>query len=1160
MKNLILSLMLLLSFTITLCSQSNPDSIDHIPLEFKCEFNPNNDPALGIGPPTVPPIGETRTLCVILAVADEQNPIVHYDKYYRRLEERLERYFKDCSFNRFNVDVKLIVKNITGDTVELFKINGVYEWPYPADKIREIIQQADTVFNFNEGDRDGDGFVDHLAFCVAKQRNFNFNGWPHIEGYEFKTNDLRPGSTTEYVKIALGGGLLTPHITAAVQGGLNNLLFIVLHELTHSFFNFPDIEHGMGDSRWYGMGYFDLSQGFGGIPSLFNPLFRLKLGWANLIRIEDSQTIELKDFESDPSHPVYAFWNDETNPNEYKKTKFLLTYYDESKQKYWNSNWPLPNKGNGQGKGVLIWRWIDDYSSGYFSNRLTASISLESAHGKWEWEDASGGWHRKFRKFVNNEPIPNIVHGLDSLMVRGSYTWIENDIWKGSWSDFRIGSDNCFFSPYKPQDFSFYTNPSSNLVNQYENYGRNLMSGFALKNFRLENGIPKIDFVKGEGVYIVDKSQTIKADNLYVDKSFTITNGAKLKIIGPSKIYLRNGSRIIITNGGILEAENVTFVYDSTKFSIGINVNNGGELKLKNCKIINSTFGVYSVGAKRIRIENSEINCTMGAGIAIFDGTISEVYLSNNKINSHRTGIYAINLPAFTVHNNYINARWGILLYNTQNSYIVGNSIIGNHNESVGIFSLSSQGLFFKNKVEYCFRGVQLVKSSFKFGQNSISGNFQYGLYLAEQSIANLAPDVPDTDVSSSLIYDVAGYNKIFNNGQMNYGYGDNSEIYIDNSELILNSYERGYNSIKDDRSNYPFSTLYLISGTRLFASNTLNAKYTYWGNNPDFPPPFDPTGRFLNINVDYIPYLTSEPNPPIITPDFKLLVDINNNILDTIYARDIGLINISNLEQLLAQANQMFNEKLYSEAKDLYTYIIENYGDKVESIEAYFRLLAILKLLGATSAEYAYYIQQFEDNFTSISDTLMKNFIKGMEISYKVSAKDYENALNQLEQIILSNPGTDEEFYATLEKLMVQLLYYNPSNGLGKFSQEQNNTIENLNYKFEDLFSKHFKSDEIIIHNLELTPLTYNLFQNYPNPFNPTTKIKYSIKEQGLVTITIFDILGREIATLVNEPKKAGDYEIELRASKYGLSSGVYFYQMKVGDFTSIKKMVYLK
>jgi len=62
------------------------------------------------------------------------------------------------------------------------------------------------------------------------------------------------------------------------------------------------------------------------------------------------------------------------------------------------------------------------------------------------------------------------------------------------------------------------------------------------------------------------------------------------------------------------------------------------------------------------------------------------------------------------------------------------------------------------------------------------------------------------------------------------------------------------------------------------------------------------------------------------------------------------------------------------------------------------------------------------------------------------------------------------------------------------------------------------------------------------------------------LVTITIFDILGREIATLVNEPKKAGEYEIELRASKYGLSSGVYFYQMKVGDFTLIRKMIMIK
>jgi len=140
MKNLILIIALFLSFITISFSQSFPDSIDLKPSEFNCEFNADNNPNLGIGPPTIPPIGERRTLCVIFAVADGQDPIVSYRYYHLKFKNYLENYFKDCSFNKFNVDVKLIVKNITGDNVELFKINGVYQWPYPADKIREVIQ------------------------------------------------------------------------------------------------------------------------------------------------------------------------------------------------------------------------------------------------------------------------------------------------------------------------------------------------------------------------------------------------------------------------------------------------------------------------------------------------------------------------------------------------------------------------------------------------------------------------------------------------------------------------------------------------------------------------------------------------------------------------------------------------------------------------------------------------------------------------------------------------------------------------------------------------------------------------------------------------------------------------------------------------------------
>jgi hypothetical protein len=85
-----------------------------------------------------------------------------------------------------------------------------------------------------------------------------------------------------------------------------------------------------------------------------------------------------------------------------------------------------------------------------------------------------------------------------------------------------------------------------------------------------------------------------------------------------------------------------------------------------------------------------------------------------------------------------------------------------------------------------------------------------------------------------------------------------------------------------------------------------------------------------------------------------------------------------------------------------------------------------------------------------------------------------------------------------------------------------------------------------------------FNLQQNYPNPFNPTTTIKYTIELSGLVKLIVYDILGNEVATLVNEEKQSGIYEVEFNASN--LSSGIYFYQLKAGDFISTKKLVLLK
>jgi photosystem II stability/assembly factor-like uncharacterized protein len=88
--------------------------------------------------------------------------------------------------------------------------------------------------------------------------------------------------------------------------------------------------------------------------------------------------------------------------------------------------------------------------------------------------------------------------------------------------------------------------------------------------------------------------------------------------------------------------------------------------------------------------------------------------------------------------------------------------------------------------------------------------------------------------------------------------------------------------------------------------------------------------------------------------------------------------------------------------------------------------------------------------------------------------------------------------------------------------------------------------------------PAAFALLQNYPNPFNPTTKIAFRIAELGWVSLKVYDVMGREVATLVNEKKQPGNYEINFDAS--GLKSGVYFYKMRAGDFVEARKFVALK
>lgn len=90
------------------------------------------------------------------------------------------------------------------------------------------------------------------------------------------------------------------------------------------------------------------------------------------------------------------------------------------------------------------------------------------------------------------------------------------------------------------------------------------------------------------------------------------------------------------------------------------------------------------------------------------------------------------------------------------------------------------------------------------------------------------------------------------------------------------------------------------------------------------------------------------------------------------------------------------------------------------------------------------------------------------------------------------------------------------------------------------------------------LKPENYSLYNNYPNPFNLTTKIRYAISQAAFTSLKVYSILGEEVATLINEEKTPGIYEVSFDAN--GLASGAYLYRLQAGNYFETKKMIILK
>jgi len=193
----------------------------------------------------------------------------------------------------------------------------------------------------------------------------------------------------------------------------------------------------------------------------------------------------------------------------------------------------------------------------------------------------------------------------------------------------------------------------------------------------------------------------------------------------------------------------------------------------------------------------------------------------------------------------------------------------------------------------------------------------------------------------------------------------------------------------------------------------------------------------------------------------------------------------------------------------------------------------------------------------------------KCFEMRYKFSPFDeFDGSLdNSGEKIVLANPAGDTVIsirYNDKEPWPVIA----DGDGYSLVSAEKNPAgNQNDPSKWKASFNIHGspgRDDDTTFTNTDeittILPEEFQLLQNYPNPFNPATNFEFRIGNFGLVSLKIYDLLGREVATLIEKELTPGEYHFPFSISHFPLSSGVYFYQLKAGKFVSTKKLLLLK
>jgi hypothetical protein len=604
-------------------------------------------------------------------------------------------------------------------------------------------------------------------------------------------------------------------------------------------------------------------------------------------------------------------------------------------------------------------------------------------------------------------------------------------------------------------------------------------------------------------------------DENILSGSVLVPAGVTLKILPGSTVKFPAGASLIV-NGTLNASGN--FVVDPIVFTSTASTSSGawGSIVLSGSGASGSTLS----------------SCNIQYGTEVDVNSANNVTIQNcNITNNSGHGINVNSCNWFLAQGNTItnsNVNHGIVIFGGSNNNCYDNTIYKtDHNlRGVGIYYTASSGRVARNDVEWYSWGLgaNYGATPYSFGQynnrNNRIANCYYGLIVYASSSVYFG-------VVSDAHYN---YNSIYNNTWNAYTYN----------------------------------------------SSNITAHYDYWGGTGTPPPAskfYCGTGCSLDYGQSSNWWLPTDPwtgfpthstlpaQPPEVQPDSQLQpIASISKVESSTAASSYETSSVENpiAADSLLQGITLRGKGKSKEAKDFFrSYLDRHYDNQV----AYAYLYGCAD--SETSTDIIRYFESLPKRAAKEHKLLLSNLylMQGDVKSARRVNKDIMDAnkntplgirakLNDF-YIVLYNENDPKAALTILKEVEKQSKLLNPMDIL---------TAETIFKNYVDPKTGNMPNAESSFdHSLNVIQLAEDgLLENYPNPFNPSTKIAYSLSVAGHVTLKVYDIIGREVATLVNDQQDPGYHEAAFDASR--LASGVYFYRISTGTFTAIKKMLLVK